>query len=87
MECEAFYDWGGGLIWLACTEDTDAQETTVRSALADVGGHATLIRASDAVRAAVPVFQPEAKPIAALSGRIRAEFDPAGILNPGRMRG
>lgn len=87
MDCEAFYDWGGGLIWLACAEGADAQEPIVRGALAGVGGHATLMRASDAVRAAVPVFQPEAKPIAALSERIRAEFDPAGILNPGRMRG
>jgi len=87
MDCEAFYDWGGGLIWLACAEGADAQEPTVRSALAGIGGHATLMRASDTVRAAVPVFQPEPKPIAALSERIRAEFDPAGILNPGRMRG
>ena len=87
VECEAFYDWGGGLIWLACSEGSDAQEAAVRGALSAVGGHATLIRASDTVRAAVPVFQPEAAPIAALSERIRAQFDPAGILNPGRMRG
>ena len=87
MDCEVYYDWGGGLIWLACAEGIDAQEPTVRGALATVGGHATLMRASDTVRAAVPVFQPEPAPIAALSERIRAEFDPAGILNPGRMRG
>jgi len=87
MDCEAFYDWGGGLIWLACTEGADAQESTVRAALNGLSGHATLMRASDTVRAAVPVFQPEVKPIAALSQRIKNEFDPAGILNPGRMRG
>ena len=87
IECEAFYDWGGGLIWLACDEGADAQEPIVRDAISNIDGHATLMRASDTVRAAVPVFQPEPKPIAALSERIRAEFDPAGILNPGRMRG
>ena len=26
MDCEAFYDWGGGLIWLACAEGADANE-------------------------------------------------------------
>ena len=35
--------------------------------------------------AAVDVFEPEAASVAALSARIRAEFDPKGILNPGRM--
>jgi len=87
MDCEAFFDWGGGMIWLACVEGADASEPIVRAALGGVGGHATLMRASDTVRAAVPVFQPEPAPIAALSERIRAQFDPAGILNPGRMRG
>lgn len=87
MACEAFYDWGGGLIWLACAEGADANEPTVRAALASIGGHATLMRASDTVRAAIPVFQPEPKPIAALSQRLKNQFDPAGILNPGRMRG
>lgn len=87
MDCEAFFDWGGGLIWLACAEGDDAQEPIVRGALKDIDGHATLMRATDTVRAAVPVFQPEPTPIAALTERIRAQFDPAGILNPGRMRG
>lgn len=87
IDCEAFFDWGGGLIWLACAEGVDANESIVRGALKTVDGHATLMRASDTVRAAVPVFQPEPAPIAALTERIRAEFDPAGVLNPGRMRG
>ena len=87
MDCEAFFDWGGGLIWLACAEGNDAQEPIVRAALSGVSGHATLMRASDTVRAAVPVFQPEPTPIAELSERIRSKFDPVGILNPGRMRG
>lgn len=86
VEVEAFYDWGGGLVWLACEEGRDASAGAVRQALAGFGGHATLIRASDTTRAAIPVFEPEAAPIAALSAGLKAQFDPAGILNPGRMR-
>ena len=49
------------------------------------GGHATLMRGSPAARAAVPVFEPQPAPIAALSARLKAEFDPKNILNPGRL--
>ena len=49
------------------------------------GGHAFLLRASDGVRAATPVFQPQPAPLAALAKRLRDQFDPAGVLNPGRM--
>jgi glycolate oxidase FAD binding subunit len=59
----------------------------VRGALASATGHATLIRAPAAVRAAVSVFQPQEKALAALSQRVKAAFDPHGILNPGRMDG
>ena len=81
-----FYDWQGGLVWLQCAADTDPAADAVRAAVAEHGGgHATLVRASDPVRAAVPVFQPQPPAIAALSERIRAAFDPAGVFNPGRM--
>jgi glycolate oxidase FAD binding subunit len=82
---EAFYDWGGGLVWLAVGNDADCGAATVRAALRTGGGHATLIRAPEAVRAAVPVFEPLAAPLLALSRRVKAGFDPKGILNPGRM--
>lgn len=86
IDVEAFYDWGGGLVWLACEEGRDASAVAIRKTLAGFGGHATLMRASDAVRAAVPVFEPEIASIAALSAGLKSRFDPAGILNPGRMR-
>jgi glycolate oxidase FAD binding subunit len=57
----------------------------VRSTLAATGGHATLIRAPAAVRAAVDVFTPEPAPLAALTARVRKGFDPQGVLNAGRM--
>ena len=52
------FDCGGGLVWLS-TEPTPADAAAVRAALAPLGGHATLVRAPDALRAAVDVFQPQ----------------------------
>jgi glycolate oxidase FAD binding subunit len=63
----------------------DANALFVRAVVAGAGGHATLIRAPAAVRAAVEVFAPEPKPLAALSGRVRKSFDPQGVLTAGRM--
>ena len=80
-----FYDWGGGLIWLATADGGDAGSAAIRAALAPCGGHATLIRASDGLRAATPVFEPLAPGLMALTGRIKASFDPDLILNRGQM--
>ena len=84
-EAQAFYDWSGGLIWLALPPSADADHTLVRGALGATGGHATLMRAPDAVRAAVPVFQPQSPALAALAARVKESFDPKGLFNPGRM--
>ncbi len=83
----AFYDWGGGLIWYRLDgEADDAGATVVRTALErHGGGHATLVRAADEVRARVEVFQPQANGLAALTARVKDSFDPRRILNPGRM--
>ena len=48
-------------------------------------GHATLIRAPAAIRAAVPVFEPQDAGLAALNRRVKESFDPKGVLGPGRM--
>ncbi|MCV6596119.1 MAG: glycolate oxidase subunit GlcE [Mangrovicoccus sp.] len=74
------YDWGGGLIWLAQPEGRD-----LRAELGGFSGHATLIRANAETRARLPVFHPQAAPLAALAQNLRASFDPRGILNPGVM--
>ena len=81
------FDWGGGLVWLETREGTAASEAArrIRAALAPIGGHATLIRASTADRQAVDVFHPEAPRVAALSRAIKQSFDPRGLLNPGLM--
>ncbi|PWC46009.1 glycolate oxidase subunit GlcE [Azospirillum sp. TSA6c] len=80
-DVEVFYDWGGGLVWLAAPPDSGA---AIRGALS-AGGHATLVRAPESVRAATDVFQPLPEPLMALSRRVKESFDPKGILNPGRM--
>ncbi len=84
-DAEILYDWAGGLIWAALPPSADANAALVRAAVAETGGHATLIRAPAAVRAAVAVFTPEPPPLAALTQRVRDGFDPNGVLNPGRM--
>jgi len=79
------YDWAGGLIWMSLAESPDARHQIVRDALGENGGHATLVRASQEVRGQVPVFQPQPKPVADLSRRIKEGLDPHGVFNPGRM--
>ncbi|GJE57505.1 MULTISPECIES: FAD-binding protein [Methylobacterium] len=80
-----YYDWGGGLIWLATDAANDAGAEAVRAATRTHGGHATLVRAPDAVRAAVPVFEPLTEPLMRLTAGIKAAHDPVGVFNPGRM--
>ena len=81
---DAFYDWQGGLVWLRMEGDAEAAALR-RHIAAHGGGHATLIRAPEATRAAIPVFEPQPEALAALSARVKAGFDPLNILNPGRM--
>ncbi len=82
---QMFYDWGGGLIWVAMPFGDEPDAASIRAAVASVGGHATLIRAEAAVRASADVFEPQEPALAALSKRVKDAFDPKGVLNPGRM--
>ena len=88
-DARMFMDWAGGLIWLATpeTDDIEAARQQAESLRAIVreGGHVTLIRAPAAIRRAVPVFHPQPPALARLAERVRASFDPACILEPGRM--
>jgi glycolate oxidase FAD binding subunit len=85
FDCRVLYDWGGGLVWIAGGGGRDAGAATIRAAAAAAGGHATLVRAPDDVRAATEVFQPLDPALMALTRKLKQTFDPAGILNPGRM--
>ena len=84
-----FLDWGGGLLWLAVPEVSDAGAEPIRTAIRGLDGrdtgHATLVKGSPALRGSVAVFEPQPAPLAALSRRVKDAFDPAHILNPGRM--
>ncbi|WP_243373100.1 glycolate oxidase subunit GlcE [Microvirga solisilvae] len=85
LDAQWFYDWGGGLIWISTPVGEDAGASVLREATRAFGGHATLVRAPSEVRSAVDVFEPQAQPLMTLTKGIKASFDPAGILNPGRM--
>ena len=84
-EHRAIYDWSGGLVWLLIGEQDDAGAQAIREQVAALGGHATLIRGSDDLKARIDVFQPEPAPLEAITNGMRAKFDPRGILNPGLM--
>ena len=73
------------MIWLACSTASAASAATIRAATREAGGHATLVRAPEDVRAAVDVFDPPIEAIARLQTGLKASLDPAGIFNPGRM--
>ncbi|MBV7516311.1 glycolate oxidase subunit GlcE [Ensifer sp. ENS12] len=81
---DAFYDWQGGLVWLRMEADPEA-ELVRRYIKVLGGGHATLVRAEEGYRAAIPSFEPQPLAVAQLSERVRAKFDPHRIFNPGRM--
>lgn len=82
---QMFYDWAGGLVWVAMPFAHEPDAAAVRSAVARLGGHATLVRAPASVRATLDVFEPQPAALAALTKRVKESFDPKGVLNPGRM--
>jgi glycolate oxidase FAD binding subunit len=77
---EQLIEWNGALRWLAAGDATDAAR--VRAWAQGNGGHATLFRAADK---SAGVFHPLPEPLHALHRRLKATFDPVGILNFGRL--
>lgn len=71
-------EWGGALRWLKSYADA----STVRAIAAGAGGHATLFRAAEKPAGA---FAPLPPVLARLHRDLKAAFDPAGILNAGRL--
>lgn len=84
-EARLYFDWGGGLVWLSVPALGDVSTAAIRAAIANTGGHATLVRASADIRAAVPVFQPLPASLMKVTAGIKASVDPAGLFEPGRM--
>jgi glycolate oxidase FAD binding subunit len=71
-------EWNGALRWIKTTTDA----ALVRDVARKAGGHATLFRAQDS---AVTAFHPLPDALLQLHQRLKQTFDPAGILNPGRL--
>jgi len=74
-------EWGGALRWLRGDQGAEQMRTLANRA----GGHATLFRGSDALKAASGVFQPLSPVLMQIHRRLKHAFDPHGIFNPGRM--
>jgi glycolate oxidase FAD binding subunit len=81
LKGEQMIEWGGAQRWLRCDGDEQTAQR-IRSAVAAVGGHATLFRGGDK---GVGVFQPLAPAIARIHERLMAAFDPHHVFNQGRM--
>jgi glycolate oxidase FAD binding subunit len=73
-------EWGGGVRWVIGSDRSDG--VRLRAWAQQHGGHATLFRAADKSAGA---FHPLPEAVAALHRRLKAVFDPAGVLNPGRL--
>src|SRR5262249_9401852 len=66
---------GVGYAWIPC--DDEAQLTQLRERVTTLGGIAPVVRGAGDVGPAAPVT-------IALGGRLKAAFDPAGVLAAGR---
>jgi len=76
-------EWHGGQRWLWAPESAREQ---LRQAATDVGGSASIFIASSANSTGPKnCFSPLKTTLEQIHRRLKAEFDPAGIFNPGRM--
>ena len=75
---QMFYDWAGGLIWVAMPFADEPDAAAIRGAAAALGGHATLVRAPAAVRAAMDVFAARGTGVACIDQAREGKFRPKG---------
>jgi len=78
LEGRQLIEWGGALRWLRSAEEPDTVRETVRR----LKGHATLFRAQARSAASFAALDPV---LMRVHRELKAAFDPAGILNPGRL--
>ncbi|MEC8643392.1 MAG: FAD-binding protein [Pseudomonadota bacterium] len=84
LDVRMIADWAGGLIWIAGKSPRIGP--ALRSAVAGLGsGFTMLIRDVGATREGIEPFQPLPGPILELHRRVKASFDPLGVLNYERM--
>jgi len=77
-ERDSLLDWAGAQRWVF----TDHPAEAIREQVAAHDGHAEIFRRGEGETAPFQVLSPG---LVALHRRIKARFDPAGILNPGRL--
>ena len=84
LDVRMIADWAGGLIWIAGKSPRIGP--ALRAAVADLGsGFAMLVRDVGVTRESIAPFQPLSGPILELHRRVKASFDPLGVLNYERM--
>ena len=71
-------EWGGALRWLRSSEPAVA----LRGRASALAGHATRFRGGET---SPDAFTPLAPALADIHRRLKVQFDPASIFNPGRM--
>lgn len=74
---DALLDWGGAQRWVK----TEASAAAVRETAESLGGHATCF----APGFTSDPFHPLPDPLLRLHQRLKAQLDPLGIFNPGRL--
>ena len=85
FDIDFYADWAGGLVWIAAPSGP-AFGAALREALAAHGsGYAQMIIGATTDSDSVSPFQPLSPAHAALHRRVKAAFDPMGVLNYGRM--
>jgi glycolate oxidase FAD binding subunit len=85
FDLSAAYEWSGGLVWLETPSSSEASVTELRRVLAEFEADSMLMRAPRSVRSSIEVFHPLPLTKMKLVQAIKKAFDPAGVLNPGRM--
>jgi glycolate oxidase FAD binding subunit len=84
---------GSGVLWLALAGPARADSLDrglvrpLRERLAGEGGSLVVERAPQGIKSALDVWGPVAPEALAIMERLKREFDPEGILNPGRFVG
>ena len=84
LHARQLIEWNGALRWLAFDEVSNSNATvnTIQQAAKSAGGHATCFRSQNN---AASLFQPLDPGLMYIHQRLKQKFDPAGILNPGRL--
>ena len=78
VQCPELIEWNGSLRWLR----TERSAHELREVARQAGGHATLFRGGDRSEGVFTALSPA---VAMIHRRLKAQFDPAGIFNPGRL--